>query len=125
MVDPVEPPLSTFPFPPAETADAAGRVVVGGDLEPGTLLAAYRSGLFPMRLKSGELAWWSPDPRGVIALDKLRVSHSLQRSLHRFEIRIDTAFEAVVEACAEREADAYVWITPEVRRAYRRLHDLG
>jgi len=122
---PSEPPPSAFAFPPATAADAKGIVTVGGDLEPGTLLAAYRSGLFPMRLPSGELAWWSPDPRGVIIPNRLRVSKSLRRSRRRFQIRVDTAFEAVIDACADRAPHEYLWITSEVRSAYLHLHRLG
>jgi leucyl/phenylalanyl-tRNA---protein transferase len=98
---------------------------VGGDLEPGTLLAAYRSGLFPMRQQNGELTWWSPDPRGVLTLDGLRVTSSLRRSCRRFETTVDAAFEAVIEACADRKADDYDWITAEIRNAYVALHELG
>jgi leucyl/phenylalanyl-tRNA--protein transferase len=122
---PIEPPAPTFAFPAADAADERGRVFVGGDLRPGTVVAAYRSGLFPMRQGNGELAWWSPDPRAVIFLDRLRVSHSLRRAIHRFEIRIDTAFGAVVEACADRAEDEYRWITDEIQEAYGTLHRLG
>jgi leucyl/phenylalanyl-tRNA--protein transferase len=122
---PEEPPPSSISFPPAATADAKGRVFVGGDLKPGTLLAAYRTGLFPMRQGDGQLAWWSPDPRGIITPDRLHVSHSLFRSRHRFVIRIDTAFEAVIDSCADRGTEEYHWITPEVREAFVRLHHLG
>lgn len=122
---PVEPPPSRFAFPPSAVPDEHGKVVVGGDLDPGTVLAAYRSGLFPMRQKTGELAWWSPDPRGVLSLDALRVSNSLRRARRRFEIRVNTAFEAVIDACAERDEGEYAWITGEVRRAYVALHHLG
>jgi leucyl/phenylalanyl-tRNA---protein transferase len=122
---PVEPPPSAFVFPPPAGADEHGRVAVGGDLEPGTLLAAYRSGLFPMRQSSGELTWWSPDPRGVLTAGTLRVSPSLRRSRRRFEIRVDTAFAAVVDACAERGADEYEWITGEIKRAFIELNRLG
>ena len=70
-------------------------VGVGADLEPGTLLAAYRSGLFPMPMGGGRrIAWWSPDPRGILPLDGLRVSRSLRQSCRRYEIRVDTAFDA-------------------------------
>jgi leucyl/phenylalanyl-tRNA--protein transferase len=122
---PKEPPPSSFSFPPVSAADAKGKVVVGGDLEPGTLLAAYRAGLFPMRQGTGELAWWSPDPRAVIIPDGVRVSTSLRRSRRRFEIRVDTAFGAVIDACADRPAEEYLWITPEIRQAFLRLHQLG
>ena len=98
---------------------------VGGDLEPGTLLTAYRAGLFPMRQGSGELAWWSPDPRAIITPDCLHISASLRRSRRHFVMKVDTAFEAVIEACADRSKDAYHWITAEVREAFVRLHHLG
>ena len=91
---PVEPAPTPWAFPPVEEADGAGLVGVGADLEPGTILAAYRRGLFPMPVgRRGMLGWWSPDPRAVIPLDRLHVSRSLRRSRRRFEIRIDTAFD--------------------------------
>ena len=121
---PVEPPPSAFVLPPPASADEQGRVAVGGDLEPGTLVAAYRSGLFPMRQSSGELTWWSPHPRGVLTADTLRVAPSLRRSRRRFEIRVDTAFAAVIDAC-RRAADEYEWITDEIKRAFVELHRLG
>lgn len=100
---------------------------MGADLEPGTLLAAYRTGLFPMPVveRGGEvLAWWSPDPRGVVPLDGLRVSRSLRRSCERFHVRVDTAFEEVIDACAEPSRPGR-WITPAIRTAYLELHRLG
>ena len=97
----------------------------GADLAPGTLLAAYRAGLFPMPLRGvAAMAWWSPDPRGVLPLDGFHVSRSLRRSLRRYEIRVDTAFDAVVAACAA-PARPHGWITREIRRAYQALHALG
>jgi leucyl/phenylalanyl-tRNA--protein transferase len=122
---PVEPPPSAWAFPPADQADETGVVAVGGDLAPGTILSAYRSGLFPMPLgRRGELGWWSPDPRGIIPLDGLRVSRSLRQSCRRYGVRIDSAFEAVIDACAD-PARPDGWITPEMRDAYVRLHELG
>jgi leucyl/phenylalanyl-tRNA---protein transferase len=102
-------------------------VGVGADLEPGTLLSAYRSGIFPMPVAAGGdelLVWWSPDPRGVLPLDDLRVSRSLRRSCARFEIRVDTAFEAVIDGCADPSRTGR-WITTSIRDAYVRLHHLG
>ena len=100
-------------------------VGVGADLEPGTLLAAYRTGLFPMPVGSdGPLGWWSPDPRGVLPLDGLSVSRSLRRSLRRYEIRVDTAFETVMRACGG-SSRAGGWITEPFVVAYTRLHELG
>jgi leucyl/phenylalanyl-tRNA--protein transferase len=124
-VRPLEPPATPWAFPPVDDADGDGLVGVGADLEPGTILAAYRRGLFPMPLgRRGTLGWWSPDPRAVIPLDGLQVSRSLRRSLRRFEIRVDTAFDDVIDACAD-PARPHGWISPEMRAAYRRLHELG
>ncbi len=122
---PVEPPPCPWSFPPPEVADDAGVVGIGGDLAPGTLLAAYRAGLFPMHVDDGRLlAWWSPDPRGVLPLDGLRVSRSLRRSRRRFEIRVDTAFDEVVAACAD-PSRPHGWINDDIHDAYRTLHELG
>jgi leucyl/phenylalanyl-tRNA--protein transferase len=121
----IEPPPSRWVFPPAEAADEHGVVGIGADLEPGTLLAAYRHGVFPMPVgHTRRIAWWSPDPRGVIPLDGLRVSRSLRRSCRRFEVRVDTAFTEVVTACADPQRDGS-WITPAIVTAYTRLHALG
>jgi leucyl/phenylalanyl-tRNA--protein transferase len=100
-------------------------VAIGADLAPGTLLTAYRAGLFPMPVDGIEaMVWWSPDPRGVLPLDGLRVSSSLRRSCGRFEIRVDTAFEEVIDACADpRRPNG--WIHPGIRAAYVELHRLG
>ena len=122
---PVEPPPLRWAFPPVADADADGLVGVGADLEPGTVLAAYRRGMFPMPLGAhGPIGWWSPDPRAVIPLDGLRVSRSLRRNLRRYEVRVDTAFPDVIDACAD-PVRPHGWISPEIRRAYRTLHDLG
>ena len=122
---PVEPPPSVWGFPPADAADADGLVGVGADLEPGTILAAYRQGLFPMPVgRDGPIGWWSPDPRGVLPLDGLHLTRSLRQSGRRFEVRVDSAFEAVIRACAD-PSRPHGWISPEVELAYLRLHDLG
>lgn len=116
-------------LPTASRADRDGLVGLGADLEPGTLLAAYRSGLFPMPVgrflgRGGVLAWWSPDPRGILPLTGLRVSRSLRRSQRRFAIRVDTAFAEVVDRCADPYRPGG-WITADMRTAYIRLHRLG
>ncbi len=104
---------------------------LGADLEPATVLAAYRAGAFPMpvtglrRSRIGSsLGWWSPDPRGVIPLDGMRVSKSLRASARRFEIRVDTAFDDVIAACADPRRDGG-WIRRDVRASYLRLHEMG
>jgi leucyl/phenylalanyl-tRNA---protein transferase len=89
------------------------------------LLGAYRHGMFPMPLeRGGPMGWWSPDPRAIVPLDGLRISHSLRKSCRRFEVRIDTAFADVVEACSDRRRPGG-WITDEIRDAYVELHRLG
>jgi len=122
---PIEPPPTPWSFPAADQADSHGVVGIGADLEPGTVLAAYRQGLFPMPVnRRGPIAWWSPDPRGILPLDGLRVTRSLRQSVKRYEVRIDTAFAAVVDACRDPRRDG-AWITPEIKQAYVRLHELG
>jgi leucyl/phenylalanyl-tRNA--protein transferase len=121
-VTPVEPPPSRWELPdPAPGNDDL--IAAGGDLEPGTVLDAYRRGLFPMRA-DGVLAWWSPDPRGVIPLDGFHVSRSLRSHISRFEIRIDTAFEPVMRACGD-PVRPHGWIDDSFVHAYTRLHELG
>jgi leucyl/phenylalanyl-tRNA--protein transferase len=98
--------------------------VCGGDLEPQTLVTAYAAGLFPMPVRRRTMGWWSPDPRGVLPVDRLVVSRSLRRSLRRFEIRVDTAFPTVADVCGTLPRP-HGWITPEIVSAYTRLHELG
>jgi leucyl/phenylalanyl-tRNA--protein transferase len=121
---PIEPPPSRWQLPAPEMADADGIVGVGADLEPGTLLAAYRSGLFPMPIGRRGIAWFSPDPRAIIPLDGLRVSRSLRRSVRRFDVRRDTQFGEVMVRCADPHRPGG-WITPKFVKAYLRLHRLG
>ena len=121
---PIEPPPSRWLLPDPELADADGIVGVGADLEPGTLLAAYRSGLFPMPLGRRNVAWFSPEPRAVIPLDGLKVSRSLRRSLRRYDVRRDTRFAEVMVRCADPRRPGG-WITPKFVKAYHRLHRLG
>jgi leucyl/phenylalanyl-tRNA--protein transferase len=124
---PVEPPPSRFRFDLGLAVPGEDLVGVGADLEPGTLLAAYRAGLFPMGLGPhgrGLVGWWSPDPRGILPLDGLRVPRSLRRACTRFEVRIDAAFDDVVAACADPHRPGR-WITARMAEAYGRLHRLG
>ncbi len=102
-------------------------VAVGGNLRPETLVEAYRSGVFPMGLGdagAAPMGWWSPDPRGVLRPEDLRVSRSLRRSLRRFTVTVDVDFPAVVRGCADPRRDR-AWITPRMARAYTKLHHLG
>ena len=100
-------------------------MAIGGDLESGTLLAAYRAAMFPMPIgRRGRIGWWSPDPRAVLPLDRMRISRSLSRSLHRYDVTIDAAFESVIRSCADPKRP-HGWITRDLIDAYTRLADLG
>lgn len=97
---------------------------IGADLEVSTVFAAYVAGLFPMHLASGELAWWSPDPRGILPLERMHVSRSLRRSMRRFRYTVDAAFADVMRGCGEGREDG-VWITEDFLETYGRLHEMG
>lgn len=113
-------------------ADPDGPVVLGGDLEPGTLLAAYQAALFPMPVGRRRIGWWSPDPRGVIPVgpsalttgDGLHVSRSLKRSIPRFTATVDHDFEAVMRACGD-PSRPHGWINDDFIRAFVGLHEMG
>lgn len=118
-------------FPPLETAlrEPNGLLAAGGDLSPQRMLAAYRRGIFPWYSPGDPILWWSPDPRMVLLPTQMRISRSLRRRLRQgeYQVRFDTDFAAVVEACSRtpRPGQNGTWITPAMRRAYERLHELG
>lgn len=123
---PADPPPTSWVFPDPTEADD-DLVAVGADLEPATVLAAYRAGLFPMpleRVPAKAMAWWSPVQRGVLPLDGLRVTRSMRQSAKRFTVTVDEAFEQVLAGCADPSREG-AWIDEPVTAAYRRLHDLG
>lgn len=121
----IEPPPSPWLLPdPALAEPGVDVVAIGADLSVPTVLAAYRSGLFPMHLDTGELAWWSPDPRGVLPLDDLRVPRSLRASARRYEVSVDRCFADVMRACADGRRD-HGWITDEFIETYSQLHRMG
>jgi leucyl/phenylalanyl-tRNA--protein transferase len=122
---PVEPPPTPWVF--ADPRDSEDDLVgIGADLAPGTLLAAYRRGIFPMPEHGVRppMHWYSPVQRGIVPLDGLVVSRSLRRSARAFEIRVDTAFDDVVGACGDPRRPQG-WITGEIAAAYGELHRLG
>jgi leucyl/phenylalanyl-tRNA--protein transferase len=125
MGAPIEPEATVWGLPvPADDAESE-LVAVGADLEPGTVLAAYRLGLFPMKVGwRQQVGWWSPNPRGIIPLDGVHVSRSLRRSKRHFEIRSDTAFAEVMVGCADPRRP-HGWIDDDFLAAYCRLHELG
>ena len=96
-------------------------------LDPALVVRAYREGIFPMAVETGEIAWFSPDPRGIIPLDTFHTPARLARVIRRgrFELRVDTAFEQVMRECADRRDDDGTWITDEIIECYVTLHRLG
>lgn len=118
-------------FPPLDKAltEPNGLLAAGGDLSPERLLAAYRRGIFPWNSAGDPILWWSPDPRMVLYPGELKISRSLAKTLRKpdYEVRLDTAFAEVIQACADkpREAQSGTWITEEMQTAYLALHRLG
>ncbi|HEX6874330.1 MAG TPA: leucyl/phenylalanyl-tRNA--protein transferase [Nocardioidaceae bacterium] len=122
---PTEPPPSGWEFPDSLHEIDDEVVGMGADLGPGTLLSAYRHGLFPMPGNPDmPMLWWSPDPRGILPLARLKVSRSLRSSVRRMEVRVDTAFDEVIRSCADPRRDSG-WIDEEIISAYTDLYDLG
>jgi leucyl/phenylalanyl-tRNA--protein transferase len=117
---------SRWQFPPVAEWPDDDLVSVGGDLESSTLIDAYRRGLYPMEIADLPrlLGWWSPDPRGIIPLDGLRVTRSMRQSAKRFDVRVDTCFARVIRGCADPSREN-TWINDEFIDAYTRLHELG
>jgi leucyl/phenylalanyl-tRNA---protein transferase len=114
-------------FPPVERALSSpnGLLAAGGDLSRERLLEGYRHGIFPWFSEGQPILWWSPDPRMVLWCEELKVSRSLGKSVRNkgFDLRVDTAFEAVLAGCSEREEGT--WLGPEMRAAYLGLHRDG
>lgn len=114
-------------FPPIEQAlkEPNGLLAAGGDLSVERLLQAYRQGIFPWFDDDQPILWWSPDPRAVLFPDQLHISRSLRKTLRSgcFQITADTAFDAVIAACAEpRPGSRGTWITADIRAAYGEMH---
>ena len=123
-------PLDPERFPPVGRAlrEPDGLLAVGGDLSPERLLAAYRRGIFPWYSRNQPILWWSPATRTVFDTARMHVPRRLAHWLRHCEWRIgaDSAFDAVVRACAApRAGQRGTWITPAMRAAYQRLHELG
>jgi leucyl/phenylalanyl-tRNA--protein transferase len=121
------PPILEFPDPRDTTED--GIVAIGGDLEPESLLLAYRQGIFPWPMEGLPLAWFCPLERAVLEWEHLNITRSLARFERKkhFQITFDQAFEQVIGYCAEvkRPGQKGTWITPKMARAYKKLHQLG
>ena len=117
-------------FPSIEAAEDYGLLAIGGDLSPERLLLAYSLGIFPWYNPGEPILWWSPDPRCVLFPSELHVSRSLQRFLRRqpFRLSVDENFSGVIHWCRRLRAGldgSGTWITPEMKQAFIRLHELG
>lgn len=125
-------------FPPIDTAwgasePAPGLLAAGGVLDTPSLLRAYQHGIFPWFSLGQPILWWSPDPRMVLKTDQLRLHRSLKKTIKRFmvtpgcDVRFDTAFDRVIDACATvpRDGQPGTWIVPEMIAAYAELHRAG
>ncbi|MGH7771755.1 MAG: leucyl/phenylalanyl-tRNA--protein transferase [Candidatus Binatia bacterium] len=116
-------------FPPPDHAEPDGLLAVGGDLSSERLLLAYKLGIFPWYAEGQPILWWSPDPRLILELDEFHISRRLRQTLKKglFKVTFDRAFASVIQACATvpREGQDGTWITPEMQKAYVRLHRLG
>ncbi|HTK02842.1 MAG TPA: leucyl/phenylalanyl-tRNA--protein transferase [Bordetella sp.] len=126
------------PLPPVEYAlsDPDGLLAAGGDLSVERLTEAYSRGIFPWYSEGEPVLWWSPNPRMVLACDDFAVSHSMAKLLRRLgreeqqpdartQVRVDTAFEQVLQACAAPRDRAGTWITATMREAYTAWHHAG
>lgn len=124
-VGPLEPPPTPWVFPAIDLEDDQELLAVGADLEPGTILSAYRQGMFPMPVSDGgDIGWWSPDPRAVLPLGELKMSRSLRQSCRKYRTTVDQAFTTVVDRCAD-PSRPHGWIDGQIRDAYTKLHELG
>jgi leucyl/phenylalanyl-tRNA---protein transferase len=123
-------------FPAPSEADSDGLLAIGGDLRPERLLAAYGQGIFPWYVPGRPILWYSPDPRFVLDVRERHVPHNVRRLIRKrtLELRLDTAFEQVIDACAQAPRGAprqargdgrQTWITPQMRTSYVELHRLG
>jgi leucyl/phenylalanyl-tRNA--protein transferase len=116
-------------FPPPELAEESGLLAVGGDLCEERLLLAYSMGIFPWYSDNDPILWWSPDPRLVLFPDDLRITRSLNQTIHKgtFKVTMDTAFETVIKACATVHGndDGDTWITEDMIDAYVGLYKSG
>jgi leucyl/phenylalanyl-tRNA--protein transferase len=116
-------------FPPPEGASAEGIVAIGGDFRPERLLLGYAQGIFPWPSEGLPLLWFSPDPRFALEPEHAHIPRSLRKRVRKgeFEIRFDTAFGAVIRACAavRRPGQRGTWITQDLMRGYEALFERG
>lgn len=115
----------TFPNP--NDADENGIVAWGGDLNPSRLIRAYQNGIFPWYAKDDPIIWWSTNPRLIMEFDDFKLSHSLKKSMKKFQYKFDSNFKEVIQNCSlvPRNNQNGTWIQDEIIEAYGVLHDMG
>lgn len=115
----------SFPNTTFILSDPAGLIQMGGALSPEWLLTAYRRGIFPWFSESDPILWWCPNPRTILMPTEFKLSRSLAKVMRNggFKVTYDTAFDAVINACAYTRDET--WIMPEMIAGYRQLHEQG
>jgi leucyl/phenylalanyl-tRNA--protein transferase len=115
----------TFPNP--NDADENGIVAWGGDLNPSRLIRAYQNGIFPWYAKDDPIIWWSTNPRLIMEFDDFKLSHSLKKSMKKFQYKFDSNFKEVIQNCSlvPRNNQDGTWIQDEIIEAYGVLHEMG
>lgn len=118
---------SLWSFPKLEEMPKDDLVILGADLLPATLIDSYKNGIFPMHVQiegKKEIGWWSPLKRGVLPLDKIKISKSLKKSMKKFKVTFDEDFVEVMKGCADEKREKG-WINKDILKAYKDLFDLG
>jgi leucyl/phenylalanyl-tRNA--protein transferase len=125
MPTPLE--ASVWDFPTLEQMPKDDLVILGADLKPETVIDSYQHGIFPMHIEVAnkrQIGWWSPQQRGILPLNKINISKSLQKSMKKFHVSFDQAFDQVIDGCGD-DKRPQGWINKEIKIAYKKLFELG
>ena len=125
MPTPLE--ASVWDFPTLEQMPKDDLVILGADLKPETVIDSYTHGIFPMHINVSnkqQIGWWSPQQRGILPLNKINISKSLQKSMKKFQVSFDQAFDQVIDGCGD-DKRPQGWINKEIKIAYKKLFELG
>ena len=125
MPTPLE--ASVWDFPTLEQMPQDDLVILGADLKPETVIDSYQHGIFPMHIEVAnkrQIGWWSPQQRGILPLNKINISKSLQKSMKKFHVSFDQAFDQVIDGCGD-DKRPQGWINKEIKIAYKKLFELG
>jgi len=125
MPTPLE--ASVWDFPTLEQMPQDDLVILGADLKPETVIDSYQHGIFPMHIEvdnKRQIGWWSPQQRGILPLNKINISKSLQKSMKKFHVSFDQAFDQVIDGCGD-DKRPQGWINEEIKIAYKKLFELG